>query len=69
MTAMKRGVVTRVHAGRFGFIRPADNSPALFFHSKQTEGSEPQQGELVTYILGKDRTGRPRASRVRVVAS
>ena len=33
------------------------------------EGSEPEQGELVTYILGKDRTGRPRASRVRVVAS
>jgi cold shock CspA family protein len=67
MSAIKRGVVTRVHAGRFGFIRPADNSPALFFHTKQTEGSEPEQGERVTYTVGRDKHGRLRADKVRVL--
>jgi cold shock CspA family protein len=66
--ATKRtGRVVRVGCGAFGFIRPDDGTPDLFFHTRQVEGSEPEQGERVSFKRGRDGHGRPRADDVKVI--
>ncbi|MGY6554174.1 MAG: DUF1294 domain-containing protein [Wenzhouxiangella sp.] len=49
----------------FGFIAPNDGSPRVFLHIKAFSGrGRPAIGALVTYQLGSDERGRPRALKV-----
>jgi cold shock CspA family protein len=69
---MATGTITHIRDDRgFGFLRPHDGSPDLFFHFTSTpwKGDEfgPQLVQLdVTYEVGTDeRSGRVRAVNVR----
>lgn len=50
----------------FGFVEPMLTGPSVFVHIKafSRPGRRPVVGDLVTYELGRDPSGRPRAERV-----
>lgn len=50
----------------FGFVEPSLPGPEVFVHvnSFQRRGRRPQVGDLLTYELGQDSRGRPRAEQV-----
>jgi cold shock CspA family protein len=45
----------------FGFIVPDDGSPTCSFTSPLPEDVEPNLNDAVTYAIGEDRNGRPKA--------
>lgn len=49
----------------FGFIVPEDGSEDLFFHITQAaEGYEPNENDVVTFVVGEGRDGRAAAQEV-----
>ena len=50
----------------FGFVEPMLPGPSVFVHIKSftRPGRRPQFGDLLTYEMGRDPNGRPRAERV-----
>ena len=67
----QRGIVAEWTDDRgFGFITPSDGGARAFVHvSAFPRGQRPAVGDRVTYVLGTDERGRPRASAVRYLAS
>jgi cold shock CspA family protein len=69
---MATGTITHIRGDKgYGFLRPHDGSPALFFHCSATpwkgEDFGPQLVQLdVTYEVATDpKSGKPRAENVR----
>lgn len=61
------GVVDRFDETRgFGFIRPSQGGPDVFFHQSSVNGIRPRVGEEVEYRLGEGPKG-PRAEQVRTL--
>jgi CspA family cold shock protein len=69
---MPSGVIKKFLDERgFGFIKPDDGGPDLFFHIKEVvpSGIIPEEHEACEYELATDpRTGRPQALNVRLIA-
>jgi len=67
MTETKTGSIKFFRwQGGWGFITQDDSSADLFFHeSGLCAGYDPERGDAVTYVLGKDRDGRVLAKEVR----
>lgn len=68
---MATGIVTNYDSGRaFGFIRPDDHrAPDLFVHARHISNREYlKAGQRVSFeVVDDERSGRPRADRVRVI--
>jgi len=69
---MASGTIVRIVMDRgFGFIKPDDDGPDIFFHhSSLPEGGFDalQEGQTVEYETGRDpRSDRPRAQDVRPI--
>ncbi len=53
----------------YGFLVPQSGGADIFFHvSGLDTNNPPKEGEIVSYELGADRSGRPNAINVRQVA-
>ncbi|WP_341503674.1 DUF1294 domain-containing protein [Gallaecimonas sp. GXIMD4217] len=62
-----QGIITTWHDDKgFGFITPMDGEKPVFVHVKgvQKGHRRPAKGQVVTYSLGHDKQGRPRARNV-----
>ena len=47
----------------FGFIARDDKNPDLFFHFRALAGVTVKEGDRVSFEIGTDREGRPRAEK------
>ncbi len=64
---MERGTISHWHDEKgFGFIQPEGGGEPVFIHVKGVRKGRrrPAQGQKVSYSLGHDRDGRPRAQNV-----
>lgn len=57
---------------RFGFVIVDDTaashpSDELFFHERSIVDIEPQANDRVTFVIGHDKNGKPRAEHVRII--
>lgn len=64
-----KGKITQWNDDRgFGFISVSDKNGRVFFHisSLQTRSRRPEVGDDVEFTLGKDKSGKPRATNVAI---
>lgn len=67
-TVRRKGIISDWNDERgFGFIQPAEGGARVFLHIKaiRDRTARPTNGQRVTYELGHDDRGRPRADKVR----
>lgn len=65
---MAKGTIKKLPSSRdFGFIKPDDGGPDVFFHFSLLRGVDPQEGQRVEFDIEKGEKG-PRARNLKIMA-